>query len=213
RHPELELPALQAAIDARYAESATLDGAVLGRRRARDQRELAAMLARALLPGRPVFLYRHAFEEQLDGWEGLATRDVGLLDRIVLDATQAAITDTVSLAFRRAGHYATADRHLDGDRAVAKRYATAANREGIRRVSLGVYAAAARAFRQAIAHDAAYAQPWRNLGLLAADYLDAPALAAEAWSHYLELETDPVAANAVRQRLEALRPPPPDRSP
>lgn len=132
--------------------------------------------------------------------------DRGLIFELVEQPT--VLSDTTAIDFRRAAHYATDTVVLDGEQAVARRYATAANREGIRRVELHAFAAAARAFTRAVRHDPAYAQPWLNLGLLEADYLGDPGAARRAWQRYLALADESSETAAVRRRLAALPPAP-----
>jgi hypothetical protein len=149
RIPEAADAELAVEVERRYRASARLRGAALGRQRAADQQAVAATLARSALASRSAYLYEHEFEEPQGGWAGLLVRDRGLLTELSLPGAAPAVhaaADTVALDFRRAAHYATDRVVLAGERAVAKRYATAANREGIRRVGLHDLAGAERAF-------------------------------------------------------------------
>lgn len=196
-------PALPATAAAKAAARRGLKGRELGARTAADARQLAAGLARQALASREVFLYFHAFEEDRRSFEDLALADRGLVYQVV-DPQTALSPPIPDAAVARRAAYEPTRRQTHEERAVARRFAAAANRAGIARVARGDFSGAEADLRQAVALAPDYAQAWFNLGVLAADYLGRREEAMRAWRKYLALAPGDPNARAVRARIARL---------
>ncbi len=192
-------PALPAEVAAHAADRSGLQGRALGDRLAQDSRELAAGVVRRAVGQRDVFVYFHDFATEATSFAGLALADRGLVYQVEgEDRAERSLPDA---EFARFASYRADRRRTAEEGAVARRYAVAANRAGIARVSAGDAGGAEREFRKALILDPDYAQAWLNLGLLRADYLERPAEARAAWQRFLECAPDAPEAPAVRARL------------